>query len=53
MINDSFRGRLDIPGIDFPEMFDAGDLVFMDPRFIHGVSIYPRKKCRKVVVLTM
>ena len=44
MIDDSSDGCLHIPGADLPEIFDAVDVVFLDPRVLHSVSIYQHKE---------
>ena len=53
MIQDTTRGRLHIDGMDLPEEFNAGDLIFMDPRVYHSVENYARETKRKVVVYTV
>lgn len=53
MIQDSSRGRLHIPGVDLPERFESGDLIFMDPRVFHSVDFFARNEERKVVVFTV
>ena len=49
MINDTTHGRLHITNVDLPERFDAGDLIFMDPRVFHSVSSATRDEKRKIV----
>ena len=53
IIKDSLRGRLHIPGVDLPEQFDAGDLIFMDPRVFHLVTTWAPDEERKVDVFTV
>ena len=52
IIKDSTRGRLKIEGVSFPEEFDKGDFILMNPRVFHSVPEYKREEQRKVVVLT-
>ena len=49
---DTPNGRLHISGVDLPEKFEAGDVVFIDPRVFHQVTFAASEEKRQVVVLT-
>ena len=49
----TIQGGLQVEGVELPEKFEPGDVVFMDPRQIHDVETCVRGEERKVLVFTM
>ena len=52
ILKDTPNGRLHISGVELPEKFEAGDVVFMDPRVFHPVTFAAREEKRQIAVLT-
>ena len=52
-LSDTSKGRLHCENTDLPEIFNPGDVVFMNPRQLHEVTKCARDRVRKVLVFTV
>lgn len=52
-ISDTSTGRLHCENTDLPEIFNPGDVVFMNPRQLHEVTKCAREQVHQVLVFTI